>query len=137
MSSYSNQPRRSLDLPLADVSTRFVALIIDGLILGLISAVLSGGGRSAAGGGAGFIIGVIYQWYFLTQQNGQTPGKKIMGIRVVKVNGEKLEAMDAVLRYVGYYINSFVLMIGWLWAFWDADRQGWHDKIAGTVVIRA
>ncbi len=137
MSSYVDKPKRSLDRPLADVGTRFVALIIDGLILGVITAILSGGGRSSLGGGASFLIGLAYQWYFLTQQNGQTLGKKFLGIRVVKVTGEPLTFTDALVRYIGYYIDSFVFMIGWIWALFDANRQCWHDKLAGTIVIRA
>ena len=137
MSTYTEKPKRTLDAPLADVGTRLVALIIDGLILGVISAVLSGGGRNYAGGVAGFVIGLIYQWYFLTQQDGQTPGKKLMNIRVIKTTGVPLTFTDVLVRYVGYYINTFCIGIGWLWALFDADRQGWHDKLASTVVIRA
>lgn len=121
---------------LADVGTRLAALIIDGLILGLITGVLVWGGRGA-GGFLGFLIGVAYQWYFLTQQDGQTPGKRIMGIRVVRKDGQPIDAATVVVRYIGYYVNSFILMIGWLWALWDGDRQGIHDKLAGTIVVRA
>ncbi len=137
MSTYYEKPKRDVASgELADVSTRFIALFIDGIILGLITGVLTRGGL-AVGGFASFVCGVIYQWYFLTQQDGQTPGKRIMGIRVVKVNGQPLEAADAIVRYIGYYINSFVFMLGWIWAMFDSDRQGWHDKLAGTVVVKA
>ncbi len=121
---------------LADTGTRLVALIIDGFILGLITSLLIGGWREP-GGVASFLIGVIYQWYFLTQQQGQTPGKRIMGIRVIKVTGEPLQAADVIVRYIGYYINTFVFGIGWLWALFDSENQGWHDKLAGTFVVKA
>lgn len=121
---------------LADTGTRFIALVIDGIILGVITGLLFAGGREA-GGFVGFVVGVVYQWYFLTQQNGQTPGKRVMGIRVIKVSGEPLQFADVLVRYVGYYINTAVIMIGWIWAFFDADKQGWHDKLAGTFVVKA
>lgn len=121
---------------LADVGTRLVALIIDGFILALITGLLFWGGREA-GGFVGFLIGVAYHWFFLTQQNGQTPGKRMMGIRVVRKDGQPIDAATVIVRYVGYYVNTFILGIGWLWALWDADHQGIHDKLAGTIVVRA
>jgi uncharacterized RDD family membrane protein YckC len=129
---------RSANYELAGLGTRLIALIIDGFVLGIISWVIGLVlGDTATGGIGGFIIGVAYQWYFLTQQNGQTPGKKLMGIRVIKVNGQPLQGADAVIRYIGYYINSIVIMIGWVWAIFDENNQGWHDKLAGTYVVRA
>jgi uncharacterized RDD family membrane protein YckC len=134
MATYESSGATTYEL--ADVGTRFIALIIDGIILGLIGAVLFWGAREP-GGIAGFIIGVIYQWYFLTQQNGQTPGKRIMGIRVITSSGAPLEAANVIVRYVGYYINTALILIGWLWAFFDDKKQGLHDKLAGTLVVRA
>jgi uncharacterized RDD family membrane protein YckC len=121
---------------LADLSSRLVALIIDSVILGIVGGIGWAGGRGA-GGVVGFLIGVAYQWYFLTQNNGQTLGKSVMGIRVVKINGEPLQATDAIVRYIGYYINTFVFGLGWIWALFDANKQGWHDKLAQTLVVRA
>ena len=42
----------------------------------------------------------------------------------------------AILRYIGYIISGLVLLIGFIWIAFDARRQGWHDKIAGTYVVR-
>ena len=120
---------------LAGFGERFLAILIDGFILGIIGAVLFGAGRGT-GGAVGFLVGAIYYWYFLTQQNGQTLGKRIMHIRVVKTNGQPLTAADAIVRYIGYYINSIVFFLGWIWAFFDRDRQGWHDKLVSTIVIK-
>ncbi|MFN8448204.1 MAG: RDD family protein [Anaerolineae bacterium] len=136
MAAYEKPKRDVVDYELASIGTRFIALIIDSIILGVITGVLFWGGREA-GGLAGFIVGIVYQWYFLTQQNGQTPGKKWLGIRVVKASGAPLEAADVIVRYVGYYINSVVFMLGWIWAMFDGKSQGWHDKLAGTYVVKA
>ncbi len=120
----------------AGLGQRFVALVIDSIILGIIAGVVTAL-IGNVGGVFGFLVGVAYQWYFLTQNKGQTPGKVFMGIRVVKANGAALTGADAVIRYIGYYINTFFLFIGWLWAIPDANNQGWHDKLAGTYVVKA
>jgi uncharacterized RDD family membrane protein YckC len=136
---YSPKSKRSYDYAaydLASLESRLIALFIDSIILGLLTGLLFAGFKNGGGAALGFLAGLVYQWYFLTQQNGQTPGKMMMGIRVVKTSGEPLVASDAILRYIGYSINSFVFMIGWLWALWDGERQGWHDKIASTIVVR-
>lgn len=137
MSTFDEKPKRGTSYELAPVSTRFIALVIDSMVLGLITGLLVGATRNAGGGVAGFLIGVAYHWYFLTQQDGQTPGKRIMNIRVIKVSGVPLTGTDVVIRYIGYYINSALMMLGWIWAMFDADSQGLHDKLAGTYVVMA
>lgn len=120
---------------LADVGTRFIAIIIDSVILGVITGILSSFGNS--GYGLSFLAGVAYQWYFLTRNNGQTPGKSLMKIRVIKVDGTPISDTDAILRYIGYIISGFVFFLGYLWAIWDENHQAWHDKIAKTYVVKA
>jgi uncharacterized RDD family membrane protein YckC len=120
---------------LAPIGTRFVAILIDGIILGVIGGVLVGFSRDV-GGGISFIVGLAYYWYCLTRRDGQTVGKSVMNIRVVKTDGSPLTDTDAVLRYIGYYINSFVFGLGWIWALFDSNQQGWHDKIVQTYVVR-
>lgn len=122
---------------LASIGTRFVSALIDGIILGIIGGLLVGVGRGTAGGGLSFVVGIVYYWYFWTRQEGQTPGKKVMNLKVIKTDGGPINDSDAILRYIGYYINSIVLLIGWLWALFDANQQGWHDKIAQTYVVKA
>ncbi len=125
-------------MQLASLPTRLGALIIDNVILwavgGIVGSII---GESILGIGIGFILGISYNWYFWTKNNGQTPGKALLGIRVVKANGGKIDTITAVVRYVGYYINTFLLFIGWAWSIWDPKKQGFHDKLAGTLVVRA
>lgn len=120
----------------AEMGPRIVAILIDGFIMGLIMWVFFNAAGNA-GGLLGFLVGLAYNWYFWTRRSGQTPGKQLMNLRVVKEDGSALTDTDAILRFIGYYINSAVIMIGWIWAFFDEKGQGWHDKIAKTLVVKA
>ncbi len=66
-----------------------------------------------------------------------TPGKIILGLKIVDVDtGGKLSIGKAIGRYVGYIIAVLPLCLGIFWVGIDKRKQGWHDKLAGTVVIR-
>jgi uncharacterized RDD family membrane protein YckC len=65
---------------------------------------------------------------------GQTPGKAILGVRIVRTNGKRIHFWPAVVRWLGYIVSS-VLFLGYFWILVDSRRQAWHDKLAGTLVI--
>jgi uncharacterized RDD family membrane protein YckC len=67
---------------------------------------------------------------------GQTPGKRVMGVRIVRTDGQRLKWGNAIRREVGYGIST-ILFLGYLWVLVDNRRQGWHDKLAGTMVVYA
>ena len=71
----------------------------------------------------------------MTLFNGQTLGKMVFGMRVVKKNGRRISVLDALLRNVLGYTVSQIFMLGYIWAFADREKQAWHDKMAGTVVV--
>jgi len=79
-------------------------------------------------------IAAIYFIFFWTL-TGQTPGKMLLGVRVVNREGQEITFWQAVRRYIGYYISAFALYIGFIWVLFDNQRQAWHDKLAGTYVI--
>ena len=87
------------------------------------------------------IIPLIYFPYFWSREgasNGQTPGMKQMGIRVVRdTDGGPITIGPAILRLVGYWVSGLVFYIGYIWIFIDKRRRGWFDLIAGTVVVKA
>jgi uncharacterized RDD family membrane protein YckC len=86
---------------------------------------------------AGFyalIFVFLYHVLFLSFA-GQTPGKALMGIRVVPLRGGKVSLWRAILRYLGYYLSGALLGFGFFWILIDDRRLGWHDKIARTCVI--
>lgn len=66
-----------------------------------------------------------------------TPGKMLFGMRIVDAttSGE-VSATRLVIRYLAYFISMLPLGLGFIWAAFDKRKQGWHDKIAGTVIIR-
>jgi uncharacterized RDD family membrane protein YckC len=89
------------------------------------------------------ILGVIVAVFFfilyfvvLWMLAGQTIGKAIMGLRIVRTDGERINLQRAVIRLAGYWLSAF-LFLGYLWALVDSRRQTFHDKLAGTFVIYA
>ena len=115
---------------------RFLAFLIDALILAIPNAILT----AVVGGTVGYLLstllGAAYAIYFWTK-SGQTPGKNVMKLKVVKADGGAILAPgEAVLRYVGMIISSIPFGLGFLWIIWDPRHEGWHDKIAGTKVIK-
>ena len=121
---------------------RFFAIIIDGLGVGIVSSIISGffgasdpldTGRSSIN----TLIGILYFCYFWSAQGGgQTLGMRVLNIKVVRTDGSSLTILQAFIRYIGLIVSIACLFIGVIWAAFDANRQGWHDKIAGTYVIR-
>lgn len=67
---------------------------------------------------------------------GRTPGKRLLGIRVVRIDGEPLTTWDAFSRFGGYAASVLTGLLGFAQLLWDPNRQALHDRIAGTVVIR-
>lgn len=81
------------------------------------------------------VISAFYQTAFMTILNGQTPGKIVFKLRVVKQNGKRINILDALLRNGFGYTVSQLFLLGFIWAWLDDDQQAWHDKMAGTIVI--
>jgi uncharacterized RDD family membrane protein YckC len=67
---------------------------------------------------------------------GQTAGKWVMGLRVVRTDGQRVRFWAAVRRQIGYWISG-ILFLGYVWILFDNRRQGFHDKLAGTFVVYA
>ena len=66
-----------------------------------------------------------------------TPGKMVIGAKIVDAKtGRPASTGQLVGRYLGYYVSSIPLFLGVFWVAFDEKKQGWHDKLAGTVVVR-
>ena len=134
---------------LATYGQRILAMLIDaGILIGIyivfmIVAYVLG---KIIGGLAGLVmllylvVEIAYFVYLWSMDNqftgrGQTIGKKVMNIKILKEDGSDMEIKDAVLRLVGYCVSG-ILALGYIWILIDDNNQGWHDKIAKTFVVK-
>jgi uncharacterized RDD family membrane protein YckC len=112
---------------------RFVALVIDAILVGIVAGVVVTATKTSA---LAYVIEIAYFmvcWGFL----GQTIGMMLFGLRIVRnSDGGKLTWGNVILRMIGWFVAGFVLLLGFIWAAFDARKRGWHDMIGGTVVIR-
>lgn len=84
-----------------------------------------------------FIITAAFSILFWVNYGGATPGKKLMAIKVVHGEDDKpLNYSVAIIRYFGYFVSLIPLALGYIWVAFDSKKQGWHDKIAGTYVVK-
>ena len=118
---------------------RTFAYIIDGIGVGIVSSAISSIviRDSTASSGLNLLLGLAYFAYFWSAQGGgQTLGMRVFNLKVIRTDGSALTITQALIRYIGLFISFVCLFIGVIWVAFDADKQGWHDKIAGTYVIR-
>ncbi|MBI5044157.1 MAG: RDD family protein [Nitrospirae bacterium] len=143
-------------LPKGGFWIRLVAIIIDGIILNFIFRIFLifvnlgvGLGTIIRGGVldeaqilsliiALFVAIIIIITYFVlfVGWRGQTPGKMLFKLKIIQTNGKEMTYGRAFLRWIGYSISSLTLGIGYLMVAFTKQKQGLHDKIAGTYVIR-
>lgn len=132
----------TLNLQLAGLGSRILAILVDGICLSIIASIFGFnsftyvGGALAYNGQGMFILYLAYVIGFWIWK-AATPGKMLLGIKIVEANGQNITPVKAVLRYVGYLVSGAIFGLGFLWAFFDGKKQGWHDKIAGTYVVKA
>ena len=122
--------------PRAGFWRRFGAVLIDGIILTVAYAIL----RRILGPGSADAIYVALSLAYFTvlegRSDGQTLGKRALGIRVLDFGGgEAIGYGRAAIRYVGRIVSSLVFALGYLWMLWDREKQTWHDKFANSVVV--
>lgn len=136
-------PANSTAVNYASFGARFVALFIDGVILGIINFILGAIAAPLGDSAASLVsmLGTLIGWaYFiyLDVAQGATLGKKVMHLRVQKTDtGENLNYVEAFLReVVGRILSSIVLFLGYFWMLWDDKKQTWHDKVANSVVVK-
>lgn len=153
------QPIPQLNLDLAPNDKRIFAFAVDFVILGIIGSLVGAFYNAFFGPdipeallimpeyeqeylqlqitliALGLLVNFVYYIYFLTKTNGQTPGKMLAGIRIVKQEGTPITIGDAFLRNIVGYMISSIFMLGYIFALTDKNKQGWHDKIAGTYVV--
>jgi uncharacterized RDD family membrane protein YckC len=85
--------------------------------------------------GIGFGWAAFYFTMFTAIWHGQTPGKKLLRIRVLQLDGTPLSVWDSFGRYGGYGAGIATGLLGFAQIYWDPNRQAIHDKISATIVI--
>jgi uncharacterized RDD family membrane protein YckC len=147
------QTSGAIALEFAGFWRRLVAFIIDAIILSVISSALfpfKWFGWADLWNGSWYwaifpilavsnminvLIDVAYHAGFWTWR-GQTLGKMLLNIKVIRTDGSNITLGYSLLRYLGYIISGIMLGIGFLWIAFDPHKQGIHDKIADTYVVR-
>jgi len=116
-------------LPRAGFWIRMAALLLDALLVG-------------------FLMGVLHRVYHLEllvlaaygavmwKLRGSTIGGIVFDLRVVRLDGREIDWETAIVRALGCFLSLAVAGLGFFWIAFDDHKQAWHDKIAGTVVVR-
>ena len=122
----------------ASFGKRFLAALLDGIIVGVIGTIL--GKLLGGGSGAQAVTTALGLAYYIYLEGGQgaTLGKKALGLKVISTSGTSpIGYGSAAVRYVGRIVSAIPLGLGYFWMLWDKDKQTWHDKIASTYVVEA
>tara|TARA_B100000315_G_C14579113_1_gene589518 strand:- start:2609 stop:3010 length:402 start_codon:yes stop_codon:yes gene_type:complete len=117
---------------------RLIAAILDSLVLGIPAGIIQTILVWLTGvGSLVYVVELLVLCVYIYFQGikGGSPGKLILGYKVVTENGEYIGIPKAILRYIGSIISMMILGIGFLMIGWDARKQGLHDKIAKTYVV--
>lgn len=109
-----------------------IDLLILGFIVGIVACVFPSPIICIAVGLPVSVAHFVGFWAW----RGQTPGKMAMGIKVIRTDSSPLTWQSALLRYWGYIVSAMILFIGFIWIAFDSRKQGIHDKIADTYVVK-
>jgi uncharacterized RDD family membrane protein YckC len=115
---------------------RLGAGVIDLLILGFIAGIIACFFPAPViWVTSGLVISVAY-WLGFWVWRGQTPGKMAVGIKVIRTDSSPVKWQCALCRFLGYIVSAVTLFIGFIWVAFDSRKQGIHDKIADTYVVK-
>jgi uncharacterized RDD family membrane protein YckC len=129
--------------PAKRLGAYFLDLLIPTVAFIVMLTMVAGGTAtgSEAGVGLGLILAIgmfiaYAVWALMLFANGTTPGKQMLGLRVVRESGELAGFGTMLVReWIGKLISGMILSLGFLWILIDRDRQGWHDKLVSTYVV--
>lgn len=115
--------------PRAGFWIRMGALLIDIVLISVIVGVLDLSGDA-------WLVALAAYGALMWKIRGTTIGGLVCGLKVVRRDGAELNWDTAIVRALGCFLSMLVAGLGFLWIVFDEDRQAWHDKIAGTLVVR-
>ena len=116
-------------LPRADFMVRMGALLIDTILVAVVLHALHSSHESQ------LIVLAIYG-AMMWKLKGTTIGGIVFGLQVVRADGRPVDWSTAIVRALSCFLSLMVVGLGFIWIAFDDQRQGWHDKIAGTLVVR-
>jgi uncharacterized RDD family membrane protein YckC len=135
----------------ANLFRRWLALALDPFIalfmylVALLVAAVIGGAAGGEEGAAGFggLLTILFPlgyfvWFLTLLPKGLTPGKKLLGLQVLNQQTGAIPGFGTMFlrEIVGRFLSGLFLGLGYFWALWDKNAQAWHDKLAGTVVVK-
>jgi uncharacterized RDD family membrane protein YckC len=121
-------PPEAMVFPRASFWQRMAAGFLDIILVGVVSGILNVA--------FGFLLVGVAYFGGLWAWKQTTIGGIIVGLKVVRLDGRPLDWTVALVRALAAWLSTSVMFLGFFWIAWDADRQGWHDRIAGTVVVK-
>jgi uncharacterized RDD family membrane protein YckC len=125
----------AVTLPRAGFWPRLLAMLIDVIVVAIFVGLLLP--RFMHGGfGPGMLPIVAIYAALLWKLRGTTIGGIVCGLKVVRVDDRPIDWPTAVVRALGCFLSLVVAGLGFIWVAFDPDKQSWHDKIAGTIVVR-
>jgi uncharacterized RDD family membrane protein YckC len=137
MSEFTPQAVTAPRGPRAGFGVRLGEYLIDGVLLGVVYGIVWAATSSRGiAYGVGIVVGIAYFVYFEGGPTGQTIGKRAVGVRVYDLErGGPIGYGRALVRYLGKIVSSIPCALGFFWMLWDGEKQTWHDKFAGSIVV--
>jgi uncharacterized RDD family membrane protein YckC len=130
------QKPKEFALEYAGFWIRLGAGIIDLLILGLVVGIIfCVSPAPIIWVTSGLVISFVY-WLGFWVWRGQTPGKMAAGIKIIRTDSSPITWQYALLRCAGYIVSAITVFIGFIWVAFDSRKQGLHDRIADTYVVK-
>lgn len=114
---------------------RFLAYLIDVIILGIVGAILTSQMDEGVSSTVTTILGWLYFAGMESSSRQATLGKSVLGIYVTDLNGNQISFLRATGRYFAKFLSAFILLIGFIMAGFTARKQALHDMIASTLVL--
>jgi len=115
-------------LPRAGFWVRIIGVLLDALLVGFVMGVLHVQHLE--------LLALAAYGAVMWKTRGTTIGGMVFDLRVVRLDGREIDWETAIVRALGCFLSLVVAGLGFFWIAFDPNNQAWHDKIAGTVVVR-
>ena len=125
-----------LAYPKASLWERLAAAFLDIVLMSILAGLAHKSPFAFLGAPPLWLLTSLACFAGMWTWKGTTIGGIVLGLKVARLDGQPVTFTIALVRALAAVFSVIVLFLGFLWIAWDADKQGWHDRIAGTVVLR-